>query len=158
VVEWEQAQRAEREERRGLEQRAATLVAALLFTIGLVATGARDLAGSGLAARILLTAAMGILLLAVALLAVALTRRTSDDNRVRDLLRCKRNDVQLEPASDDSVKKIIQGNVTILLSARLATFLLGVGVAAVVASLIVSFFNPGPQLGSSGNAVQVHMR
>jgi hypothetical protein len=151
---WYQREEDERNERRGLEQRAATLIAALLFTIGLVATGARDLAGSGQAARILLTIAMGVLALAVLLLAAALTRRTSDNNRVWNLP--KRHRKVIYQPSEDRVTKIIEGNITILLTARLATSLLAVGVVVVMAALIVSFYDPGPGLGSPGRPVEVH--
>jgi ABC-type transport system involved in cytochrome bd biosynthesis fused ATPase/permease subunit len=153
-ADWYQREEDERNERRGLEQRAATLIAALLFTIGLVATGARDLAGSGQAARILLTVAMVVLALAVLLLAAALTRRTSDNNRIWDLPK-KRRKVSFHP-SEGRVAKIIEGNITILLTARLATSLLALGVVIVMAALIVSFYDPGPGLGSPGRPVEVH--
>jgi hypothetical protein len=156
VRDWDQRAEDERSERRGLEQRAATLIAALLFTIGLVATGARGLAASGSTARFILTIAMVILGLAVVVLAVALTRKTSDNNRWWQLPAGRRQESDLASATDESVRNIITGNVTVLLTTRIATFLLAVGVVLAITALLISVYDPADPLGSSARPLEVH--
>jgi hypothetical protein len=66
----------EREERRGLEQRAATLIASMLVTIGLAASSGSAVAGAGGAAKVCLIAAVIVLALGVLLAVVALVARS----------------------------------------------------------------------------------
>jgi hypothetical protein len=108
----------EREERRGLEQRAATLIASMLVTLGLATSGGTTIADEGGVARALLVAAVATLAIAVAFLAVALARGSE---------------------AQPSAGTVAQANVKILGRIRAGTLLLALGVLLAAAALVVAF-------------------
>ena len=108
----------EREERRGLEQRAATLIASMLVTLGLAASGGSTIADEGDAARGFLVAAVITLAVAVAFLALALARR---------------------PETAPTARTVSDANLKILTQIRWGTLLLALGVGLAAAALVIAF-------------------
>lgn len=130
----------EREERRGLEQRAATLIAAMLVLVGLIASGRRDLVAAGPTARGCLVATVILMAAAILVLAIALMWPS------------------INPASPLSFgDQVLRHNVWVLRCIRVGTGCLALGFTLTTVALAIAFGAPAaPVLGSSGHPVEVH--
>jgi hypothetical protein len=128
----------EREERRGLEQRAATLIASMLVTIGLAASGGSSVVARGSIPKWCLVAAVAVLAVAIVFLAYSLMRPARGQG----------------PPTAESVAA---ANIDILARIRMGTLLLAVGVLLAAVALIGAFLGARPPaLGSTERPVEVH--